>query len=425
NEIKSEKSCWPELLFDFTALLRQAFDLESELGKANHKEDLSYLYRPSISSPPQNNLYQGLNLLIDLVIGAWEATAEKDPQKALDAAQEWWHTPYPIFKRLSFFAATKPEIVTQKQALDWLLADDNWWLWDNKIRREVCRLLVSLAPRLKKDEKEKLEKAILQGPPREMYNKELNSEEWESIRSYNIWLRLAKLKNAGIRFALAEEEFKQLTDENPNWQLKDDGQDEFPFYSQGIIPPPATVTPRKLKELKEWLKEEPKKDHYGRPKKGDWPENCRDNLNTAFRALRQLAGENIWPPTYWAQAFGAWQDYDNLLKSWRRIKYLLEKFPIGAMGLSEDFINKLVSPFSDWLLAVATKRVHDKQAILGHHDEEVFLTLCQHILNLKNFGDEAEDGGNKRWHPIAMITEGLIAYWRGDGQENGPKLYGP
>ena len=72
--------------------------------------------------------------------------------------------PYPLFKRLSFFAATHDEVVTARKALDGLLADDHWWLWSVETERESMRLLVSLAPRLDEVMLEELERAILSGP---------------------------------------------------------------------------------------------------------------------------------------------------------------------------------------------------------------------------------------------------------------------
>ena len=34
------------------------------------------------------------------------------------------------------------------RGLDWLLADEHWWLWSVETEREAMRLLVALAPQL-------------------------------------------------------------------------------------------------------------------------------------------------------------------------------------------------------------------------------------------------------------------------------------
>ncbi|MCP9473549.1 MAG: hypothetical protein NNA30_12535 [Nitrospira sp.] len=56
-------------------------------------------------------------------------------------------------------------MIPPRRALDWLLADDHWWLWSAQTKRETIRLLVALAPRLDETMLRELEQAILQGPP--------------------------------------------------------------------------------------------------------------------------------------------------------------------------------------------------------------------------------------------------------------------
>ena len=56
----------PELLSDFSSLLRDALDLMRELGGAGDRSDLSYIHQPSISEHPQNQGFQDWTALIDL-----------------------------------------------------------------------------------------------------------------------------------------------------------------------------------------------------------------------------------------------------------------------------------------------------------------------------------------------------------------------
>ena len=72
--------------------------------------------------------------------------------------------PYPLFRRLVFFAATRTSLFQSRQSLDWLLIDEHWWLWSVETQREALRLLVTIAPRLRTEDSEILEWAILQGP---------------------------------------------------------------------------------------------------------------------------------------------------------------------------------------------------------------------------------------------------------------------
>ena len=67
-------SALPDLLSDFTSLLRDALDLMRELDGADSRTDHSYIHQPSISKHPQNQGFQPWTALIDLTRDAWLAT---------------------------------------------------------------------------------------------------------------------------------------------------------------------------------------------------------------------------------------------------------------------------------------------------------------------------------------------------------------
>ena len=94
------------------------------------------------------------------------------------------------------------------------------------------RLLVALAPRLNDDELARLEQAILAGPPREMYRDDIEEERWTGIQDRDIWLRLAKISQAGAQLnAAARERLVGLSAKSPNWQLAENERDEFPTWT--------------------------------------------------------------------------------------------------------------------------------------------------------------------------------------------------
>ena len=105
--------------------------------------------------------------MIRLTRDVWLALAAQSPERAALEAENWWHIPYPLFRRLSFFAATQDGVIPHRQALDWLLADEGWWLWSTETSREAMRLLIALVPQLDQEMLGELEEAILLGPPRE------------------------------------------------------------------------------------------------------------------------------------------------------------------------------------------------------------------------------------------------------------------
>ena len=112
-------------------------------------------------------------------------------------AESWRHTPYPMFRRLAFFAASQDRaIIPVAVSLDWLLADEHWWLWSVETEREAMCLLVALAPKLDREDARELEQAILAGPPRAMFNDDIEPERWTRL-DREIWLRLAKIVETG------------------------------------------------------------------------------------------------------------------------------------------------------------------------------------------------------------------------------------
>ena len=69
----------PDLLSDFSLLLRDALDLSRELRGANDRSDRSYVVMPSISDHPQNRSYRDWTALIELTRDAWMAKVTEIP----------------------------------------------------------------------------------------------------------------------------------------------------------------------------------------------------------------------------------------------------------------------------------------------------------------------------------------------------------
>ena len=188
----------PTLLDDFQQLLCDALGLLREIDKANYYSDHSFVHIPSIEPHWQNRGHRDWILLIEFLRDAWLAVQENDSEKATHIAVEWFKLPYPTFKRLAFFAASHDNCIDSAQWLDWLLSDENWWLWSKETQREVMRLLVLQGCQLSSFQ-DQLESAILNGPPRKMYSEHLNSESWTAIVDESIWLRLIKLVSSGVK----------------------------------------------------------------------------------------------------------------------------------------------------------------------------------------------------------------------------------
>lgn len=386
----------PELLADFSGLLRDALDLMRELGGADDTSDLSYIHQPSISEHPQNTDFRDWTALIDLTRDAWLATATRSAAQARLAAEAWWTVPYPVFRRMAFFAATQGEVIPQSMAINWLLADEHHWLWSVETEREAMRLLVHLAPRLDAPNTLRLEQAVLNGPPRAMFRDDLEPERWIRLVDREIWLRLAKMTHAGATLSVTGQiRLDELSNQYPEWHLAEDERDEFPSWiGDGEEWRKFIAAPRRRRELIDWLRQQPSPDGW---QEDDWRQRCRDDFPTTACALCALAREGVWPTDRWREALQAWSEEKLVKRSWRYIGPVVAAAP-------DDVLESIAHSLSWWLQAVA-------KTFSGN--EAVFVELIGRFLGLEHKDGVDTDDPVLRAinHPVGQVTDALLRWW--------------
>ncbi len=392
--------CWsiilPSLLMDFSTLLRDALDLMRELDGAEDRRDLSYISQPSISKHAQNRNLYDWTALIDLTRDAWLATAAQSPERARVAAEMWSHTPYPLFRRLSFFAAAQEGIIPHRRTFDWLLADEYYWLWSVETEREVMRLLVALAPQLDVPMLAELEQAILVGPPRDMFKDDIELEHWTRIVDREVWLRLVKIAETGAVLGITGKgRLEALSAQYPEWHLAADERDEFSYWmGDGDGLREFVTTPHEPSELIEWVRENADNDSWQRD---DWVKRCRDDFGATVSVLSDLAMQDIWPRRRWREALQAWSEEALIECSWDAIASVLAQAP-------DESLQTFSHGVSFWLRTVA--KIFDSQ-------EEMFLTLCDRVLGLEYEEEDDSDDvvGLAINHPVGQVTEALLRWW--------------
>ena len=401
------RSALASLLPDFSALLRDALDLMLELQGIDEESDLSYVHQPSISRHSQNHAFQDWTALIELSRDAWLETADQSPQQAWIAAQTWWQFRYPLFRRLAFFAGAQGEVVPHPVALQWLLADECWWLWSIETRREAIRLLVALAPKLDDAELSELEFAILAGPPRDMYRADINAEFWAQIRDQEIWLRLAKANDAGAKLSPAgTRQLAKLAAQHPDWTLAEDERDEFSGWTGDSGELRKVVsTPRRRRELVEWLKEHPEEEWWH---EDDWRQRCRDDFATTACTLYALSRDGRWPASRWRAALQAWSEDKLIRRSWHYMARVVANTP-------DEHLQPFSRGVSSWLRAVAK---------VFEGNETTFFTLCNRVLafdhDIEELGDDVVTRAVN--HPIGHVTQALLHWWYRRTLEDGQGL---
>ncbi len=398
----------PDFLSDTTILLRDTLDLMRELGGADDRQDMSYIHQPSISKHEQNRGFHDWTVLIDLAREAWIETAAKRPEQARIEAQRWISIPYPLFRRLAFFAASHSTIIAVQQALNWLLADDYWWLWSIETQRETIRLLVTIVPQLEAPEREFLEKAILLGPPRTMFRDDIEPDRLQQIFDREIWLRLAKYSAAGVRLGSdAAAKLQTLSEQYPAWRLASDERDEFPMW-MGDDQDWRTflATPKQCRDLVSWLHEHPKSDIW---QEDDWRERCKRDFRRTATALMYMAHRSEWVVDRWREALQAWSDETLAVRSWRCVGGMLATAP-------DDVAKELMHTLSWWLQSIA-------KTFSGN--EETFFLLIRKILELhRNEATQPDDDPIFKAinHPVGHVTEAALRWWYRRSLEDGQGL---
>jgi len=405
------RTALPDLLDDFSALLRDALDLMHELGGVGRENDHSYVHQPSISVHPQNKDFNDWTALIELARDAWLATAVKSPERARIVAETWAHGPYPVFRRLALFAATQGRIISLRQATDWLLADGRRWLWTEETRRETLRLLVSLAPQLDAATLVQVEQAILSGPPRDLYRADIEPDAWNNVVNHGVWLRLAKIAQAGAILSEAgQSRLAALSAQHP-WQLAVDESDEFPIWMGGGWVgdrdpwKPFTPIPRTRRGVLDYLQAHPVLDSS---QQDDWRKLCSEMFQATAYALSKLAQRNNWPVQRWRDAMQAWTEEKLRDYSW----HFMAPLVAGAPG---HLVEALSGDVGRWLQAVA-------KTFKGH--ENHFLSLAQRILHLDFEDDDDPDDPVFRAinHPVGHATDALLDWWYRQEPDDGQGL---
>lgn len=407
------EKCWrsalPHLLEDFQLLLRDALDLFNELGEADNHSDRSQWDLPSITPHWQNRGFRDWVSLIELLRDAWLAVWEDDSARAIRIARNWFELPYPTFKRLAFFAASQNGCIPPDQWVDWLLTDGARWLWSIETKREVHRLLVLQGSQLTTDEQERLESAILAGPPREMYRNDLVEDRWQELLSRSVWLYLSKLSTSVTGLGVsAEARLAKISEANPMWKLAINERDEFSHWMSGTGDPDyqesrdVDIAPRKREKLRQWLtKPAPERSPFY---EDTWRDVCRTRFFQSLFALCDLARDGLWPAERWREALQVWAEEGMVLRSWRYGATLVQTMP-------DSVALETVHSVTWWIETVS-------KSIDSH--ENILLNLCRRILTLQIDADTkmTRDGEPVREpvmeainHPIGHVTQALINLW--------------
>lgn len=400
----------PLLLEDLQQLLRDALDLSRELGEADDRSDRSYWDLPSITPHWQNRSFHDWVSLIELLRDSWIAVRAGDGERATRIASAWFELQYPCFKRLALFCASQDECISPKQWVDWLLSDGTWWLWSTNTGREVFRLFVLQGQHLSGDAQERLEVAILAGPPREMYLEDLEPDRWKGLVARSVWVHLAKLNESGLALGVpAMDRLKDISNAHPRWKLAANERDEFSHWMSGTDDPDyedsrdVDIAPRKRRDIVQWLRRPIPEE---RPFYEDtWSDVCRTRFFHSLSALCDLAQNGVWPPGRWRDALQTWAEEGVVLRSCQ--------YAAPLVGIMPDSVLLEIAHAVTWWIQAAAKS--------SNRHEGILLDLCRRVMALpleaarsrmiRNGVETYDPVSSAINHPIGHVTQALINLW--------------
>jgi hypothetical protein len=400
RDAKSEiwRSSVYTLLSDFVDLLRQALDLMSELGEASEDSDFSYIHQPSIVEHAQNHYYEEWTALVALVRDAWIQTAERDVDRAQLEVERWQSYRYPIFRRLTFFAATFPLVIPSGRALSWFLERDGWWLWTSETQREALELLTSLLPRLTANEVQMIEARVIAGPPRSMFKADVVPQDWTRIVDRMVYLRLSTwIAATGSLPPESAARLAEIQGRNPTWSTVADERQKFPYFMTsgfGAWGEQVSV-PTNLAELTAWLHQHPNSDDFERD---DWQNLCKNDHNVAASALLQLSHEDAWPVDRWREALQAWSDDQLKLATWDLVHGDLNSAP-------DPFIHDAAHSVIRWLQSLA------ESPIPAEDDWTSLLERILRVFRNEATTDDEDPVGRAINHPVGQAVQALLDRW--------------
>jgi hypothetical protein len=397
-------SCLPVLLPEFQQLLSDALDLCREMGEADEYRDRSSWDMPSISAHQQNHRVHAWVVLIELLRDAWLAVEQSDSVYATRLACNWFNLPYPTFKRLALFAASRGAVASDKWA-DWLLVDNARWLWALDTKRETMRLFVLQGATLAPETRSKLEATILDGPLLTQCNFDSKPDWWDDYVTRAVWLRLVKMThNETLLSSDLRSRLQHIPDgyNYSDWQAaRADESNEFSLWigasreadfkdnQQGGV----NLAELDVAGLVQWLEQYPEPDR----RLPAWSQECKQDPDKSFSALAALADKNVWPARRWEDAFNVWSQEEDSGGIWPSFLQRVPSFP-------DDVFKEIALSMTRWLKLVA-------KTINGNIQD--FFNLCKRVLNTQHEPPAISSTylTNSLNHPIGDVTQALLNLW--------------
>jgi hypothetical protein len=224
TDARHESALLETLGATLASALAEASDLESERGW-----DTSDRSVPSVAPHGQNAHRAGFLPMIAAVSRVWSRLADSDVSAALRFFRAWGSARSTLERRLACFAAAHEAIAVEELAELVLRVDDEFF-WLSGAQVEIMRALVNRWSALAEPHRRRIEERLLEGVPRRFFAESTSGgepDDWDTVHSWSIFRRLARLHNAGCALGANAQETLRAIASQRNWKAGPGDRDDF------------------------------------------------------------------------------------------------------------------------------------------------------------------------------------------------------
>lgn len=388
------KESLPTLTLDLTILLKETMDLLKTLGKVSDDSDYSFIEIPSIDEFEMERVHNSWMFLVKMVRDSWQELAKQRREDAIRVVHLWWNYPYPLFKRLSLFAACQYGIVNFEQLVQWFSGNNRKWFWSVETQFEVLQLLKKIASRSDQAELNQVENILLTDTADEFLIVEGSKSNRDEYYEHALWLRLGVMKGANPR-GLSEEADNRLTQIVNRYKLSRtiDRDNEYPIRISSEISDNYfnTELPADAEGLLIAIRENQKRGNW---EFENWKSLCKENIHLVIDVLTKLYKDGFGSFQWWNSALYHWTDENIIDDSWEAVSMIVVSFP-------DEFYTLCSYGLGRWLKSIAKRKIQDEVLFYKLIDKTIYFSESGEIWA----GDYVQSAIN---HPIGDCTRALI-----------------
>lgn len=307
-------------------------------NSCNAEWDSSIMDLPSIEPHFQNRDHESWVFLIELIRDSWLHLSFKNPKKAKELALGWFEYPFPVFKRLAFYAAYTTDLIPPSIWLNWLLESKAKWLWSANVAREVFRVLAIKGNQLNLKELRRLENAILSGPIKSYHKASYKGKNGVKQNTYNTWHHLAKIQSSGAKLSKhAISRLDNYQKENPSWVIHENQKDEFSTWMeyggfQRLKENHSGFESMEIAEIIQYISEITEDTKRARRFSDDgWRLFCQNEVSKSIEVLAGVLSNGSWESEFWIEAFESWDAKELSNEEWDKIVLHLDRIEPGQL----------------------------------------------------------------------------------------------